>query len=190
MSIEKHTNTDTINWASKQATSLIAPLGNRWLHVRGVVERAHWVQSILAENDRPFLIAAAYLHDIGYAPRLRKTGFHPIDGAIYLRSQGLERLASLVAYHSGALFEARLRGLESDLQAFSPEHSSLAYALDYCDMVTGPTGKHITFDERIAEIFSRYGENDLVPQAIRQALPSLQQAVRLTQTALDRQQGS
>jgi hypothetical protein len=30
--------------------------------------------------DRPVLIAAAWLHDIGYAPGLPETGFHPLDG--------------------------------------------------------------------------------------------------------------
>ncbi len=31
------------------------------------------------------LVAAAYLHDIGYAPELAITGFHPLDGARHLR---------------------------------------------------------------------------------------------------------
>ena len=35
------------------------------------------------------LVAAAWLHDIGYAPELVETGFHPLDGARYLRREGL-----------------------------------------------------------------------------------------------------
>jgi len=31
---------------------------------------------------------AAYLHDIGYAEPLVDTGFHPLDGAVYLRGLG------------------------------------------------------------------------------------------------------
>src|SRR6266540_3850423 len=42
--------------------------------------------------------AAAYLHDLGYAPALVQTGPHPLDGARHLRALGLERLAGLVAY--------------------------------------------------------------------------------------------
>jgi predicted HD phosphohydrolase len=175
-------------WAEEQAALFLSSLEQRWKHVQAVVERARSVQHILGEHDRSYLVAAAYLHDIGYAPGLRKTGFHPLDGAIYLRSQGLERLASLVAYHSGAVFEARLRGLDGDLQVFLPEHSSLAHALDYCDMTTGPLGQQMSFEERVTDIFDRYGENGLVPEAIRQAMPSLQLAVRLTQTALDNQE--
>jgi hypothetical protein len=42
--------------------------------------------------------ATAYLHDIGYAPDLAKTGFHPLDRARYLRDveHADPRLCSLV----------------------------------------------------------------------------------------------
>jgi len=78
-----------------------------------------------------------------------------------------------VAYHSEASFEARLRGLEPALNAFSREDSVVADALTYCDQTTGPTGKIVSLDERVAEVFHRYGETDIVAQALRQALPSL-----------------
>ena len=35
-----------------------------------------------------FLVASAWLHDIGYAAGLQETGFHPVDGARHLRSAG------------------------------------------------------------------------------------------------------
>jgi HD superfamily phosphodiesterase len=73
------------------------------------------VSAALAPEDRPYLIAAAWLHDIGYAPPLNRLGFHPVDGARYVREQGQERLASLVAYHSGARLEAEERGLVEDV---------------------------------------------------------------------------
>src|SRR5712691_4219171 len=85
-----------IEWATELATSLLPPLGNRWLHVQGVVERARFVGQILNAHDRADLLAAAYLHDIGYAPSLKKRGFHPLDGACYIRSCGYERIACLV----------------------------------------------------------------------------------------------
>ncbi len=85
-----------VHWATECAASLLSPLGNRWLHVQGVVERARQVGEAFNEDDRCYLIAAAYLHDIGYAPALQQTRFHPIDGARYLRSLGYERLASLL----------------------------------------------------------------------------------------------
>lgn len=39
-------------------------------------------------DDRSILIAAAWLHDIGYAPGIQETGFHPLDGGLYLRRAG------------------------------------------------------------------------------------------------------
>src|SRR5579864_6072296 len=115
-----------IHWSSECAEALLSPLGNRWLHVQGVIERARQVGETFNENDRCCLIAAAYLHDIGYAPELKETGFHPLDGARYLWSLGYERLASLVAHHSEARFEARLRGYEAELAEFPRERSAVA----------------------------------------------------------------
>ncbi len=171
--------------ATKQAASLLAPLGNRWLHVQGVVERACWVSRIFEEEDQLYLIAAAYLHDIGYAPSLKKTGFHPLDGATYvMESFGNERLASLVAHHSEAKFEARLRGYDLALDAFPREHSTVADALTYCDMTTSPTGSNISFQGRISEILNRYSEKDIVAQSICQATPSLSLDVKHTEQML------
>lgn len=171
-------------WANDQATLLLAPLGDRWLHVQGVVKRAYQISAIFNEHDHTILIAAAYLHDIGYAPSLLKTGFHPLDGANYLRAHRQERLASLVAYHSGAQFEAHLRGLTPELLTFSHEHSIIDDALTYCDMHTGPTGRSISFQQRIDDIFQRYDEKHVVHQAIYKALPSLRKAVEHIEMAL------
>jgi len=171
-------------WAEKQASNLIAPLGNRWLHVQGVVRKAHWVAEILHEDDRPYFIAAAYLHDIGYAPSLKKTGFHPLDGAYYMRSCGYERLASLVAHHFEAGIEARLLGYEQELDTFPREYSLLADALDYCDCTTGPAGAPISWEERIREIRNSYSETDVAVRMLSEAEPYLTQIVARVQQAL------
>lgn len=175
-----------IEWAEEQASTLLSPLGNRWLHVQGVAKKARSISKAFNESDGTYLIAAAYLHDIGYAPSLKKTGFHPLDGANYLRSHRKNRLASLVAHHSEAQFEAHLRGLLSELDTFPRQCSSLSNALTYCDITTSPTGLDITFQERISDIFGRYGEADIVSQAIHQALPSLSLAIERTQRKLDK----
>jgi HD superfamily phosphodiesterase len=173
-------NTTLVHWASECATSLLEPLGNRWLHVQGVVEKARIVGKTLNEEENMLLVAAAYLHDIGYAPSLKKTGFHPLDGAYYLHSLGYDRLASLVAHHSGACFEARLRGYGEELDAFSREHSATADALAYCDLTTGPTGCSVSFKQRLADVFERYGESDIVSRSLRQGRPYLSLAVART----------
>ncbi len=169
-----------VNWAADCAASLLSPLDTRWLHVQGVAQRARWVGQIFDDDNRFCLIAAACLHDIGCAPSLIKTGFHPLDGACYLRSLGYERLACLVAHHSEADVEASLRGYGSAFAEFPRERSAVADALTYCDMTTGPTGKPLSFRERTAEIFQRYGETDVVSEALRRSRPSLSLAVART----------
>ncbi|GCE18688.1 HD domain-containing protein [Dictyobacter kobayashii] len=172
-------------WAEEQATLLLASLGNRWLHVQGVVERAKWVGAIFNEEDRNLLIAAAYLHDIGYAPPLQKTGFHPLDGACYLYNCNQDRLASLVAYHSESTFEAELRGLLPELERIPREHSLIADALTYCDMTTSGDGKQVSFKERLDDIFNRYDHSHIVYKAIKSATPALTLDIEHTEQALN-----
>jgi hypothetical protein len=172
------------DWAAEQAASLLAFLNDRWLHLQGVVEKARCVSGILDEENRSYLIAAAYLHDIGYSPSLKKTGFHPLDGACFLRSLGYERLACLVAHHSEADFEAALRGYTHALDAYSRERSAITDALTYCDVTTGPRGDRMTFKERARDIYVRYGEEHLVAQAFRQATPYLSLAAARTKLRL------
>jgi hypothetical protein len=159
-------------------------MGARWAHTKGVVQRAVRVGHILKPEDRPYLIAAAYLHDIGYAPGLVETGFHPIDGARHLRALRHERLAALVAYHSSAVTEAQARGLAEELEAFAQERSATADALTYCDMTTDPSGARVSYAERVAEICQRYGDGHLVSKSIRAAHPYLSAMVERTEQRL------
>jgi HD superfamily phosphodiesterase len=101
----------TVEEAEALAKSKLAvPLPRRWRHVQSVARRAASVADRLSLTGD--LVAAAWLHDIGYAPELIDTGFHPLDGARYLRRVDVgERIVSLVAYHSYAPIEAEVRGL-------------------------------------------------------------------------------
>jgi hypothetical protein len=173
------------SWANAQAEELLAPLGDRWMHVQAVAEEARHVATILPAQDGDLLVAAAYLHDIGYAPSLNQFGFHALDGARFLHVRGQERLASLVAHHSGARFEAEERGLVEELAAFPVEDGPVMDALTFADMTTGPAGQPMTLDERISEIRRRYPPNDPVHRAIVRARPLLQAAVERTQARLD-----
>ena len=56
------------------------PLPRRWAHVQGVAARALSLAPVLGA-DAGLLEAAAWLHDIGYAPGLAVTGLHALDGA-------------------------------------------------------------------------------------------------------------
>src|SRR6195952_2165424 len=143
----------------------LASLPNRLLHVAGVARVANHLTSLGVGGSE--LEAAAWLHDIGYAPDLAKTGFHPLDGAQFLATQGFPPIViSLVAYHSGAEMEAELRGLAGALSRIQKPPAALLDDLTFADMTTSPDGEPVEAKDRIAEILSRYPEGDLVPEAV------------------------
>jgi hypothetical protein len=176
----------TSDWAASYAEELLSPLGDRWLHVQGVARQAQRVAAVLPAGERDELVAAAYLHDLGYVPSLVQTGLHPLDGARHLRALGRERLAGLVAYHSAARAEAELRGLAAELAEFGDEASATSMALTYCDMTTGATGEPVTLAERLADVERRYGAGHVVTRSVRQARPELERCVQHVEANLPR----
>lgn len=172
-------------WAHELAESLLAEaLPRRWAHTRGVAARAELLAPVLGA-DAEALEAAAVLHDIGYAPAVALTGFHPLDGARHLRSLRLvdERVTALVANHSFALLEAREWGLREALAAEFPQLAG-PFAVDamvYCDMTTTPDGTPTTSHARVEEILGRYGEGSLVGRFIRRAAPAIHESVARVQ---------
>ena len=169
-------------WASSYAEGLLAPLGDRWAYVQAVAEQAARIApAVLPAAERDLLVAAAWLHDIGYAPSLATTGLHPLDGARHLETLGVDRrLCCLVAHHSGATFEAEEGGFAAELAAFEREDSPVMDALTYADMTIGPAGQRLDFDARIAEILERYPPGHPVHRAISRSRPTLAAAVDRT----------
>lgn len=178
--------TDLVASARRRAKSLLSEaVPRRWEHVQGVAERARIVTSLFSSADVQLLEAAALLHDIGYAPSIAYTGFHPLDGGRYLQGVGVDRrICALVAHHSFAYREAELRGLTAELSEWMDEQTPLRDALWWADMTTSPDGRQVLFDERIKEIQDRYGPQDLVTFFIRQAEPELRGAVERTKARL------
>jgi putative nucleotidyltransferase with HDIG domain len=173
--------------ARQIAEQLLADeLPRRWTHVQAVGAKAQRVALVLDGSDRDTLVAAAWLHDIGYAKRLAITGFHPLDGGRWLRERGFNsRVTNLVANHSAAVIEADERGLGDELSAeFPPEDSAVADALIYCDMTTGPDGQDFDVADRLAEIRSRYGPDHVVTRFIKRAEPTILEAARRTEKRL------
>jgi hypothetical protein len=166
--------------------SLARTLPSRWRHTQSVAARAKDASSVVP-GGLDVLVAAAWVHDVGYAPAIAHYGFHPLDGARYLRDLGAgPRLCGLVAHHSAAAIEARLRGLEDTLIAeFRQEHSTVADALWYADLTTGPGGEVFTVEERLDEIAERYGPGDVVTAFVELARPELIAAVRRTEALLE-----
>jgi putative nucleotidyltransferase with HDIG domain len=164
--------------------ALAETLPRRWQHVQGVAGTAEHMAAFLA-LDGAVLVAAAWLHDIGYAPSAAQTGFHPLDGARFLAGLGVpERVVNLVARHSGAILEAELRGIGDLLAVFADECGSLRDALWYCDLTTSPDGDAVSVRDRIAEIKERYGPGHVVTQFITDAAPELLGAVERTERRL------
>ncbi|GAB1692333.1 HD domain-containing protein [Krasilnikovia sp. M28-CT-15] len=153
-----HHSAGIVHSARTVAGLLLADLPERWRHTAGVARQAAKVSRAASPADVDYLLAAAWLHDVGYAPSLRGFGFHPLDGARYLRAHGWpSRISSLVAHHSEALTVAEVRGLGSELAAFPRERSAASDALTFADQTVGPGGRIMSVDERLADMLRRHG---------------------------------
>ncbi|OJF11671.1 HD domain-containing protein [Couchioplanes caeruleus] len=143
--------------AREIAEALLATMGDRWRHTRGVAERAAELAPAL-DLDADVLVAAAWLHDIGYARETVVTGFHPLDGANHLAARGWPlSVTARVAHHSGARFVAAARGLGERLAAYPYEEGMLSDALTYADQTVGPRGERVTPARRHEEMLCRHG---------------------------------
>ncbi len=138
------------------ARELLGAEGTRLAHVHTAGSMAARLGVLFGEDEAALLVAAATLHDVGYAPQIAKTGFHPLDGALFLRSIGMsERLCSLVAHHSEADMLATQQGVLDLDEQFPRERSLLADALVYADMHSAPDGQMIRAEHRLADISRR-----------------------------------
>jgi putative nucleotidyltransferase with HDIG domain len=140
------------------AAEVLADEPERWRHTVGVAHRAEDLIHTIGTDDPVVLLSAAWLHDIGYAEATRDTGFHPVDGARFLRRRGWpRRVVALVAHHSGARFVAGARGLTAAMDEFPDEQTALSDSLTYADLTVGPHGRPMTVPERMAEMLGRHG---------------------------------
>lgn len=178
---------DLIDQASSQAQTHLEGVPVRWLHVQGVAASMAAIAPLIEPNHADELIAAAWMHDIGYAPDLAETGFHPVDGARYAARSGMpELVVSLIAFHTGAEFEAQQRGMAEALDAFTRPPLDMLDILTFADMTTSRTGRPIGANDRLAEILTRYGSADPVHAAISDSAPLLLAAVARVQDRIQK----
>jgi len=167
------------------AADLLVGLDERWRHTQAVADRAVAVAAVLPEGERAALVAAAWLHDVGYAAALRRSGFHPLDAAWYLRdARWPDPVPGLVAHHSAARFVAAARGLGGPLRAFPASRYAVgpvADALVYADRTIGPAGRDMDVEERLAEMLRRHGPHSAQAIAHARRAPAIRLAVRRTQ---------
>lgn len=141
--------------------------------MKAVAAEAQRTCRILAPADRTLIVAAAWLHDVGYAPTVTLTGVHALDGARFLRAQGWnDRLCSLVAHHSAAE-----RASDGE---FRVEQSAVSDLLWFVDMTIGHDGRRTTLEERLGGIATRYGRTGAVTSAMMKARPQLEAAIART----------
>ena len=89
--------------APRLTAELLDPATARYRHSAGVAAAASRLAPAVDPWDAGVLVAAGWLHDIGYSAAIADTGFHPLDGARHLRRLGApEQLCRLVAHHTCA----------------------------------------------------------------------------------------
>lgn len=173
--------------AATLATELLAGVATRLDHSRGVAERGGEAFHLLRAPWRTALIDAAWLHDIGYSQAVVVTEFHPLDGARWLTKHGWRsEVCRLVAWHTGAAVEARLRNLDKALRAeFLPPPRRAQAALTWADLTSSPTGESCSVEARLIDILCRYPFDSVVHRAVSSNLRSLREAVEVIQHLLE-----
>lgn len=146
----------------EQIRDAFPPNAPRYAHILGVIELARTLESCDAGFGGKLELAALY-HDIGYAETWKITGFHPVDGALTAREHGLpEAVAQAILHHGGSWSEAR-RLRPDVMKYYGPAcrmmDDPLYRAMSFCDLHTGPSGKRISLDERLADIRQRHAAN-------------------------------
>jgi len=92
----------------RERPTLLPHVAVEALRARDYAARLH-----LLPEEQALCEVFALAHDIGKVDTLRTTGtqFHPLDGTAFALAHDEPRLAALIAHHSGARYEAALRGL-------------------------------------------------------------------------------
>jgi putative nucleotidyltransferase with HDIG domain len=153
----------------------------RLAHSEAVARRAVFLTLAVEPASASLLVAAAWLHDIGYAPGLGDTGYHPIDGARHLKSIGWPpAICNQVANHSGARFVAAVLELDRQLDEFHFSQDAVSDALTIADQTTGPHGEAMTVEERMSDMLRRHGPNS--PNAL--AHPQRERYIRAAATRM------
>jgi putative nucleotidyltransferase with HDIG domain len=158
LSMEPLTTGTLAQAAHTVVCTVMAHEPHRLHHMAAVAGRATELCPSVPPTAADTLIAAAWLHDIGYAQQLCDTGFHPLDGARYLQRAGWPpAVCDLVAHHSGSRFVAQVRGLDEYMRDFTFVEDSVSDALTVADNTAGPDGIVMTVDERLREKARRHG---------------------------------
>lgn len=129
------------------------------------------------------LLAAAWLHDVSDVDVFHAKRSPALDSAKIARASGFDNaVVSLVAYCSGAVYEARELGLLAELTTFRRPPPKLLDALTYCDLTTDRYGFRTTADAYLEEILQGRRPDDPTHRATLAARDELLAAVARVQS--------
>lgn len=176
--------------AAALADRLLRGVGTRLAHSARVARQVSRVGYLLEARWQSAITEAAWLHDVGYNDRVALTGFHPLDGARWLRDRGWPlETCRLAAWHTAASIEGTLRGLDQELAAeFDPPPPLVAAALTWADLTSSPAGEPWTVGCRLADILRRHPADSIVRCVTVAALPVLWGAARETELLVFRRE--
>jgi len=137
----------------------------------------------LSDDERALCEVCALAHDLGKVDALRTTGtdFHPLDGAAFAVACGEPRLAALIAHHSGARYEAALRGLTIP---YPYEDSIVNQIVAVVGASTLQSGLVVPIVERLRDIVDRHGPESPPVRAMQAFWPELVAAVQAIDPSL------
>jgi len=152
------------------ARAYVGDLHPRWEHLAAAGRTADRLRARSTALVPPHVAQAVWVHDIGYVERLAATGFHPLDGARFLRRIGFpDEVTALVAWHTHAQHEARLRGLLAELADFPYPDQDALDLVTMIDLATSPQGLPVRDVDRLREIVGRHGDASVVSASVIEA---------------------
>lgn len=155
--------------AEALARRLLSSDSDRLSHCRYAAGIAELAGESLGVECKDALIAAAWLHDIGRSPSIARTGFHSLDGALLLASEGWpDQTVLLVAHHAHAAVLAPYFGVENQMSVLDHVPGDAEDILTYADLRSGPTGMGALPSQRIAEMRQRHPRGSAVPKEVRE----------------------
>lgn len=143
------------------------PCTQLYKNTKGVVEemKVLLMDIDLPNSEKSELVELAYLHKIGFSKKVVRTGFEPLDGALYCKNKNYSfDLVTAVMFSFGA-FEIVERNFPDLLNVYI-EHKYYKTAktelfidlLTYCDLHRSANGEKIGCKERLMEIYTTFGE--------------------------------